>query len=370
MSGSVTTHVEHQSYPLPDLFQYQTSPRCANATVVLDPAPGYTYSTYLWSTGETTPSIQVGGPSNSYSVTVTKGSCTEIAYCSLEFYKAPVQPEICIVTVDPVVNKNMIVWTADNEPMQGDPEHSQIASYNIYKWAGGSNWTLLGNVPVSHEHSFVDITSNPASVSARYKITMVDTCGEESLKSWYHQTILLSVMTGGNPNEVPLIWTPYNDESGNFVVDQYQIYRGSLPDNLVYYDQTPFTSYNDLNVLSQKYYQIVAIKSSGCDPSPASGKGTKTIITGSFSNITHNIISGVTDNSQDINVSICPNPSIGSFHVKGEGIISIVVTDMVGREILSTEQHTFDLGSFGSGIYNARITTKNGSTDCKLVVIH
>jgi len=70
------------------------------------------------------------------------------------------------------------------------------------------------------------------------------------------------------------------------------------------------------------------------------------------------------------NISIYPNPSIGSFQVKGEGIISIVVTDMVGREILSTEQHTFDLGSFGSGIYNARITTKNGSTDCKLVVIH
>ena len=365
-SGSASMTVEHQSFPQPDMLYLPGDVLCADSIVVMSPDQGgYLYDTYSWSNGATTPTISISGLSGgagNYYVTVTQGSCSATTGFTLQFYQEPVQPEICIVTVNAGLNKNMIIWTADDEPFPGDAQYSPTAGYNIYKWAGGSNWTLLGNVPVSQEHAFVDMSSNPPAVSARYKITMVDDCEVESSKSYYHQTILLSVMAGGNPGEVPLIWTEYRDESNVFVVDQYEIWRGNYPDSLEYLVSTPFTSYNDIGVYTQKYYQIVVTKSGGCDPTPAFLKGgAKTLITGSSSNITNNVVTGITANGS-INVSIYPNPSSGIFHIDGDQIARVVITDQVGKIITAIDNPSMvDLSVYAQGVYFARVSDKQGS---------
>ncbi|MBU0626220.1 T9SS type A sorting domain-containing protein [Patescibacteria group bacterium] len=371
MAGDVSIFVDYQSFPLPDLTYLESmSGMCADSVLTLDPNPGFIYDAYLWSNGFANATIDISGlttGSGFYQVTITQGgACTATAQGLFNFFGEPMEPEICIVTVDSTLSKNKIVWTSDYEPPFGDPSNARIATYNIYKWAGGSVWTFLGNTPVNQEHTFIDMTSNPPAVSARYKITAVDSCGVESTKSFYHQTILLSVMAGGNPGEVPLIWTPYLDESGLFVVDQYDIYRGQQPYNLQYLTSTPFTSYNDIGVTGQKYYQIVVTKVGGCNPSVA---GTKGLIMGSNSNITHNIITGVVDNPLDAILSIYPNPSSdGIFHIEGE-TSRVDVMDNLGRVLISSSDTSIiDLSTYVSGVYYARLLTKQGSTIKKLMI--
>ena len=367
-NGSVTIHVHHQTFPLPDLFyQMGSFPFCADSVVVLDPSPGYLYDSYHWSNGTTLPTLSISGITTGgglHQVTVSQGTCSAEAYGIFNFLQVPVKPEICIVTVDNSVNKNQVVWTTQHEPTTGSTTYAQTAGYNIYKWGGGTTYTFLGFVPVTQIHVFTDLTSNPPMVSARYKITAVDACGIESTMSFYQQTILLSVMQGQNPGEVPLIWTPYYDESGMFVVDQYQIYRGNHPDSLVFYDQTPFTSYNDIGVIGQKYYKIVVTKVGGCDPSPA-----KTIIAGSSSNIINNTNTSINEQSSSgVSLSIYPNPSTGIFNIEAKNINLIEVLDNLGRTVITTNNPTIDMSKQSSGIYNARVYTKAGVGNCKLVV--
>jgi len=369
ISGSSSITVYHENYPTPNLFQYETLPQCADAVITLDPAPGHYYTTYYWSTGETTPSIQVGGPSGAYFVTVTQGTCTAIAYCNLDFYNTPVKPEICVVTVDLTLNKNEIVWTAASEPMNGNPAYSKVASYNIYKATGINTWNLIGNVLATQEHIFVDVNSSPPTQSALYKISMVDTCGAEGPKSYYHKTILLAVTQGANPGEIPLLWSPYTDESGAFQVDKYYIYRGDSPFTLVLYDSVPGynTSYVDTGVYTQKYYQIAISKIGGCDPSPAFSKGVKSVITGSFSNIIHNIVSGFSSNVSLLSISLYPNPSNGIFHIEGMPVSHVEIMDALGRVVTTYSSSVIDLSAFGGGVYYARIFTPQGSTIKKLI---
>jgi len=385
--------VEQQEYPLPDLQQYVTHDliMCADSVIVLDPAPGHTYDTYLWRrhdggvftnigsnpTLEFSGEVYGGGGSGIY-LDITQGSCTESASGSFQTYYVPENPEICVVSVDPTLTKNEIIWESGMWEVNGemvDFFYNRTDSYNVYKWTGGDNWSLLGNVPVQDDHRFVDVSSTPPMSSARYKITAVDQCGVESEKSYYHQTILLSVMQGSNPNEVPLIWTEYKDESGEFVVSQYHIYRGTSMENLEYHYSTPFTSYNDTGVTEQMFYQIVVEKEGGCNPiyDPNNNpdlfpKGTKTIVAGSYSNITNNITNSI-DQKNQTKINIYPNPSSGIFQIEGQ-ISSIEVFDNLGRLILNSfNQNTVDLTSFGQGIYHAKIQTANGpAANVKLIV--
>jgi len=376
LSGTASLTVEHQSYPVPDLFYQLTGTLCADSVAILDPSPGYAYDTYQWQwpSGTATDSILlISGLTTGngvYEVTVTQGGCSGYAYVEFVFFNMPVEPEICIVTVDATLNKNMIVWTADVEPNEWSTNYSQTAGYNVYKWAGGNNWPLLGFVSADQEHIFTDITSSPPNVSARYKIAMVDNCGVESPKTYYHQTILLSVMAGSNPNEIPLIWTEYRDENNTFVVDQYQIWRGNHPDSLEFYTETPFTSYNDVGVYNQMYYQIVVTKSGGCDPAPAGSKGgEKSLITSSASNITNNIVTDIPTVDLEMFISIYPNPALDGIFNLAKPVASIEVFNISGQLVASfSNTEIIDLSGYPAGVYRARISNGLGSTNRTLVL--
>jgi len=370
-SGSVSMTVSHQSYPLPDLSSNINGlPHCAMDVIVLDPAPGYAYDSYTWSTGATTPTLTVSSPNGDYYVTVTQGGCSESAYTPVSFYSYPASSEICVVTVDISLNKNKIVWTADYEPIFGDFAYAKIASYNVYKAVGFNSWSLIGNVPADQEHTFIDMASSPSTVSSLYKISMVDTCGMEGLKSFYHKTILLAVTQGANPGEIPLIWNAYQDESGVFQVDKYYIYRGDSPGTLSLLDSVPGynNNYIDTGIYTQKYYQIGVVKVGGCNSSPTPFK-SKSITSGSFSNIANNTISGISDFASINNISVYPNPSTGIFQVRGKSISLVEVLDETGRVLLQTKNTTVDVTQFVAGIYHVRITSGAGSTSHRTIVV-
>lgn len=373
---TISMEVKHFAYPTPDLTYQMTYMLMCDSTIVLNPAPGYTYDSYHWNTGATTPTLAISaanGHSMAYRVTVTSGACTAISsQANFDYYYPPKTPEICVVTVDETLNKNLVVWNRDIEVMPGDPDYATVNSYTIYKATGAATWDSIGTVLATDQHTFVDQTSTPPMVSSLYKISAQDRCGLFGQKSYYHKTILLSVNQGLNPGQVPLLWSPYTDESATFVVDKYFIYKGPSISELVLYDSTPGfnTSYVDTGVYIQQFYQIVVTKVGGCDPSPMVKKGgPKNVIDGSYSNVTKNIVNGI-DDVQKIRISIYPNPSSdGIFHIDGDQISLIEVYDNVGRRITQTNyQPIINLGQYGKGVYTLRFFTSTGSTN-KMVIV-
>jgi hypothetical protein len=370
-NSSATIEVQH--FPNPG-FPIPIGPYCNDTTLIVNPNPNYVYDTYTWSTGDTTQFIYVNDDL-SWTCTVTQGGCSKSSSRSVRFYEEPTTPEVCVVTVDASMLKNKIVWSSDEEPDAGDPEYKMIESYNIYKLI--NTWTLIGTVPVDSNHVFTDMSSNPPTQSAMYKITSVDGCGNESEKSPYHRTILLLANQGAYPGQIPLSWNHYVDESGSFVVSQYYIYKGPSMSQLSLWDSVPgiMNSYIDTGIYAQTFYQIVATKDGGCNFAPAmvmtpgkGGNSPKSIQDGMiFSNPTSSQV-GITENK--IDVTIYPNPSSnGIFTVKGENITLIQVYNTVGQLILSTTENntSINLSSYSDGIYYAKITNNLGSTSKKLV---
>jgi hypothetical protein len=171
------------------------------------------------------------------------------------------QPEeICIVTVDSDTQTNLIVWEKTNI--------ANVASYNIYKESTTAGvYFLIDNVPVSPDSSFyLDTGSDPQTRAWRYKISVVDSCGNESELSSEHKTMHLTINLGLN-NSYNLIWDHYEgiDSLLQYTIERYLPSTGwdsinTVPSNLTSYTDTPPASVN-------LYYRINIDHPSGCNPS-------------------------------------------------------------------------------------------------------
>jgi ligand-binding sensor domain-containing protein len=126
---------------------------------------------YNWSTGDTSNQIIVN-ESGFYKVEVGIDECkSDIDSVSVNVLTPFDSAEICMVTVDPATGKNLIIWERY--------QNRRIASYNIYKLFG-STYLPIGNVAFNQLSVFLDYTSDPNTRAARYAISVIDTCGNES----------------------------------------------------------------------------------------------------------------------------------------------------------------------------------------------
>jgi len=374
LNGNRSINVHAETYPIPAMNHMVGPVLCADSVVTLNPAPGFHYDTYLWSTNAITDSIQISGLTTGgglFTVTVTKGACSATATDAFyQFFQAPQRPEICIVTVDSATQKNMIVWTNDSEPPIPSFTYSPTALYNIYK----DNDTInpIGSINVHDTHMFIDTNSSPSLQSATYYIQAVDDCEVGSRVSYYHQTILLQTSQGSQPGQVNLSWNQYQDQSNNLHITNYDVYRGSSAATLSFYRNVPAPVNPNLSVLivdtvsSQQYYLIMASKAGGCDPTPH----IKSITDGKIrSNIKQGVTSIGINSITQSTFPIYPNPSNGIFHIEGDNVDKIEVFDNVGRLLLkSGNQQTIDLSAFSNGVYFAKIYYGKGVGNIKLVV--
>ena len=321
---------------LPDviILPEDTSVVCSGSYQVLQAViknySGSLTYTYEWSSGLQSALITVD-ETGDYYVTVTQGNCwAASAPAHVEMTEPYNSAEICLVTVDSATGKNRIIW--ERTPNAG------IESYNVYKLFG-SVYQPIGNVPFDDMSMFIDYSSFPGVNASRYAISVIDTCGNESEKSPYHQTIHLGVSMGLGPNEVVLDWTPYTDESIAFDPDWYFILRGSSPENLVILDSisSVFTEWNDTNSLGSKYYKIGVKKPAGCYPS-SSAKASSGPYSQSLSNLEDNGI--IATNIRNIDyrgLSIYPNPfrekTTISFPNPQNGEYTMNVFDITGKKV-------------------------------------
>jgi len=216
-NGCLTTNLVTINEP--DALDLQVSivdATCGNsdgsATAMVTGGTGaYTYS---WSSGGSS-STESALPDGQYGVSVLdENGCSTSD--SVSVITESLTQQICIVTVDSTSSRNIVVWE--------NPQTPNIATYNIYREIPGTGYTLVGNMLWTETSEFTDTASgiDPTVTSYRYKISAVDTCGNESAMSDYHETmhLALPILSGG---KVSLLWDNY--EGFNF--SYYRILRDS-----------------------------------------------------------------------------------------------------------------------------------------------
>ena len=244
---------------IPSIYLGADTSLCLHDTLAL--AENTTFDSYLWNDNSTETTFDVVS-SGIYSVTVSKTGtvCESVDSININVSSPYNGQEICLVTVDTNEHKNLILW----DKIYG----LGIASYNIYKLEG-NEYDLIGNVPFNDQALFIDLASSPNVSFENYKISINDTCGNESVLSPFHETMLLSKVQGQTPQELTLMWNKYVDETGSYIPEYYYIYRGEF-ENMTLFDSVsgsgtanPVT-FNINNAQSEEQF-IISINKSPCN---------------------------------------------------------------------------------------------------------
>jgi ligand-binding sensor domain-containing protein len=230
---------------------------CLGDSLVVDAGAGY--QNYFWNNGsiaqtqtikdqDTTLYLQVRDVNGCYNWSDT---------LNITVWKPYQDEEICLVSVDSL-SRNQIVWNKTTGV--------RTLEYIIYKQNPVSNtYDAIGNVPATGQLSvFVDPNSNSRVTSSRYKISVVDSCGNESELSDQHKTMHLTLNEGVG-NEVNLIWDGYE----GIAFSQYEIFRGSSPKNMLKLADVSSSnmSYTDLTPPpGLLFYKVVVVNPDPCTP--------------------------------------------------------------------------------------------------------
>jgi hypothetical protein len=353
----------------------------AGTGVVFSLTPVNNASYYVWTlpsgatvvSGDSTNAITVDFVSTAASgsiVVYAENACGTGASSSYNYTMATVTPiDICMVTVDGPSQYNNVMW---NKPTVTD-----IDSFRIYREITSNNYQIVGTVSYDSLSIFVDSVyvpfANPNATFQRYKISAVDSCGNESAISTHHRTLFMQASVGVS-GEANLNWTMYEGQS----VDYYRILRDStLAGNWEVIDSVPGTNwvYTDWNVpttVTQCRYRIQTVWQVSCSP-------TRNIVT-SESNLEDLIVNGINDHSATFPVELYPNPTNAVVTIvtpgSSDGIIYEVM-DATGRVVLAKKENSaggsqqvtqLDLSGLANGAYTIVITAGDAKQREKVIL--
>lgn len=280
---------------------------------------------------------------NTATYTLTNsGGCDSLVTLNLVVQNVPDIQQICIVGIDSISNYNRIVWEKIIT--------ANIDSFYIYRESSVANqYELIGTQNYDSLSVWIDSTSNPAVQAYRYKLSVLDTCGFESLFGDLHKTIHLTINQGVG-NSWNLIWNHY--EGINF--GSYNIYRGTDPSNisLLTTIQSNLNSYTDLTPpAGAVYYQIEIVNTNSCDPAKVLGYDA------SRSNIVTNQNNEMETNFMDY-VLIYPNPTSNDLTVEIDKSLighKYSLLDYLGRVVINGEfqsqKEIITLSEMSKGVY-------------------
>lgn len=314
--------------------------------------------TYLWSPGaQITPDIS-GLTPGSYVVKVTdQEGCVGVNTAEVKQAAPEVNP-ICVVTVDTLTRKNMVVWEKQNI--------TDVDYYVIYRETNLKGiYQPIGIRPVDSLSVYIDSVADPAIRSWRYKLSVVDVCGVESELSDYHKTMHLTINVGLD-GKINLIWDHYE----GFDVNTYDVWRYSASGGWEKIQSMPanLTSYTDDNPpLEDLTYYIEVLRPTPCTTSKA---GT---LNSSKSNRQSRLKgTGYPDLFLNkYNLSIYPNPGSGLFNLSIDNLssenVTLKVYDITGKLVYINEfnhlnnrfETVIDLSGYADGIYHVQLKTNN-----------
>jgi hypothetical protein len=261
--------------------------------------------------------------------------------------QAPTE-DICYVEFDTITYKNSINWTL-NLPVNVDSLH-------IYNEVSLNVWNLIGSEPASQNH-FIDLNSNPFNQSYSYKITTIDTCGNESNFSAFHTTITLLAAYDQGTNTYGFTWSAYQ----GLTVSDYYLYGitaggtetliGSVPGNQYFYN------YTNPSLGFIKYF--VGFNTPLCTSK------TNHLVKSNYVQAPTGI-----EEKEGINnlVSVYPNPVTDNLQIQTAlQIKNIEITDITGRLLYTTTSKIIDCRGFAKGVYFVRVETAKGVAVKKII---
>ena len=270
--------------------------------------------------------------------------------------------DICMVTVEES-GKNMILWNRTPDMATN--------MYNIYRETEITDqYVLIGQSGFSKSGYFIDQNSNPDQQSYRYKLAVIDTCGNESKMSPHHSTIHLTRNLAVDL-KVNLIWSKYE----GFKVTSYNIWKGSGPSNLTNIGSVSgnnFTFTDQNPNLGITYYAVEVVSPNSCNPD-----GLKSTFTSSFSNIVSVDITGTGGDEWNKEFSVYPNPvgSICTITVPAleTDFLDLYLYDITGRLVvhlhdLKGPEIIFRKQQLPDGLYQMKVT--GNRTYSKRILIH
>ncbi|MCK4679453.1 MAG: T9SS type A sorting domain-containing protein [Bacteroidales bacterium] len=293
---------------------------CDGTSIILSASPGFV--SYEWSNGDLSQTTEVNSSGYFLVVGIDVNGCSNTDSIYVEVINPYQNQEICLVTVDSTTNKNLIVFNKTYD--------KGIEAFNIYKETDQAGiYNLIGIVPFEGYSTYLDTNSIPSQISDRYKISITDTCGNESGLSIEHRTIHLTSSVGVN-NEINLLWNPYE----GFTYSTFNIYRGTLPDNMNLIGTAPSNtfSFTDLTPpTGQLYYVVEVVAPFPCNPARKS-------YTSTISNIVNNSAYGFEDIGEMF-FAIYPNPFSDQTTIKfnnpSNDIYLFKVYDITGNMVFT-----------------------------------
>ena len=286
-----------------------------------------------------------------------ENGCTATDSVTVYFAAQPA-PSICLVDVDPVTDKNMIVW---NKPVSSVIDSFIIYTEDFYQ---SGVYDKIGAVPYDSLNEYIDINSKPSVQSNSYKVSVMDKCGMESALSGLHKTIHLNI-NQGTGNVWNLIWNDYD----GFIPTAYYIYRGATTSNLELIGSTTYgnTSYSDLQAPKGSLYYQIQVNA----PSPCSLLKS-TSLNSSKSNVVFNGVMGL-DESVIGEITIYPNPAKDKITIENidvSSLYTIEILNISGQVVINQtiqNNKSIDVSNLTSGVYVVKISNDSGVFVSKLI---
>jgi hypothetical protein len=312
----------------------------------INPTGGTSPYLYSWSTGQNFQNI-AGIPTGNYSVTINdQNNCQITDSFTIQEIIPYENEEICLVSVDLQSGMNLIIWERTSE--------QAIISYNIYRETNVLNvYELIGTSDFGNPGLFIDENSYPKKQSYRYKLSITDTCSNESNMSTYHATMLLQLNIGLNGG-TNLQWSKYE----GFEVQTFNIWRGQDLNNMFLIGSVSgnnFTFTDEYPLAGTNIYQVEVVAPYSCNPD-----NLKATYNSSFSNPAFRYPEGIDNSDYRNNLWISPNPFNESTFlnfVNPEGYAyTLYIMDLSGKichivDNINTSEYLLERGDLNQGFY-------------------
>jgi hypothetical protein len=272
---------------------------------------------------------------------------------------APPQPSICMVTVDSLSTHNIIYWDKTG--------FTYVDSFRIYREDVTNVYSHIGSVAFNDTSEYHDYAANPNVTTKRYKLSAIDSCGNESPLSNYHNTIYVTSSGNGQYN-----WNLYVIENSANPVANFLLMRD---DNSTGNFQQIGSTAGNQNVLNDPNYalypngswRIHTSWSISCDPSRGA-------INTSRSNIKITSTNAITKPEQEFLLRVYPNPFAEQFII--ETVLSsdkpmFELVNTYGQKVIETSltdyKTTISTLELAAGVYYYRLRTSSKTQTGKLI---
>jgi hypothetical protein len=358
----------------PDIISFSTTPSgCTgnngSATAIIPGGiPPYTY---VWNTvpAQTSQTAANLGPGN-YTLVITDSmGCIDTGSVTVYAVSAP---SICMVTVNGNSTNNIVYW--DRSLYDG------IDSFIVYRETSPSSYSRLAAVSNDSLGQYIDTArsigpanGNPNLASYRYKLQVLDTCGNYSLLSPYHNTIYIVDDGLG-----AFSWSiPYTIEGQANPVANYILLCDTAnvdvwgPVSVVSGSVTTATDPGFSNHSSIANWRVKTGWSISCDPA------ARTTVNTTRSNIKSGSLStGITREILSASVVVFPNPASDQLIISLSPQISkalLKIENITGQTLLqeninSAAAKVVDVSIYPKGIYLLSIESNNSKIFKKIVI--